>query len=103
KAPIIFRRDDILNHEQALYWKDLLYRTVKIGTEIEFALPKGVSKKEFVPPLIEALQPTQDLTHLGRYGVLGVIDEHCGGRARATGGLHYHTHPLLATNLSSAL
>ena len=121
KEPIIFRRDDILSHEQAMYWKDLLYRTVKIGTEIEFALPKGVSKKEFMPSLIEALQPTQDLTNLGRYGVLGVIDEHCGVeiqvigrqpyypalseqyhaildpllerrvRARATCGLHYHT------------
>jgi len=127
KEPIIFRRDDILSHEQAMYWKDLLYRTVKIGTEIEFALPKGSNKQEFMSPLIEALQPTQDLTNLGRYGVLGVIDEHCGVeiqvigrqpyypalseqyhaildpllerrvRARATCGLHYHT---LAIGLS---
>lgn len=124
KEPIIFRRDDCLSHEQAMYWKDLLYRTIKIGTEVEFAMPKGVSKKEFMPPLIEALQPTRDLTNLGRYGVLDVIDEHCGVevqiigrqpyysalseqyhailnpllerrvRARATCGLHYHTLPI---------
>ena len=121
KEPIIFRRDDCLSHEQAMYWKDLLYRTVKIGTEVEFAMPKGIQKREFMPPLIEALQPTRDLTHLGQYGVLDVVDEHCGVeiqiigrqpyypalmeqyraildpllerhvRARATCGLHYHT------------
>ncbi|MEA3339875.1 MAG: hypothetical protein U9R15_07905, partial [Chloroflexota bacterium] len=118
--PIIFRRDDCLGHEQAMYWKDLLYRTVKIGTEVEFALPRGARKSEFLPPLIETLQPTGELTHLGQHGVLGVIDEHCGieiqiigrqpyypalmeqycaildpllergVRARATCGLHYH-------------
>jgi hypothetical protein len=119
KEPIIFRRDDHLRHEQAMYWKDLLYRTVKIGTEVEFALPKGAKKTEFLPALIEALQPTKDLTHQGRYGVLDVISEHCGIetqiigrqpyfpalieqyreifallpqgiRARPTCGLHYH-------------
>ena len=119
KEPILFRRDDTLNHEQALYWKDLLYRTVKIGTEVEFAMPKGVRKDDFMPVLVEALQPTRDLTNLGRYGVLDVIGEHCGLeiqiigrqpyypallqqyhdlfallppgiRARPTCGLHYH-------------
>ncbi len=127
KQPIIFRRDDCLNYEQAMYWKDLLYRTVKIGTEIEFALPKGVRKDDFMPPLVEALQPTRDLTNLGQYGVLDVVSEHCGleiqvigrqpyypalveqyrailmplieqgVRARATCGLHFH---LLTVGLS---
>ncbi len=121
KEPIIFRRDDCLTHEQAMYWKDLLYRTIKVGTEVEFALPKGVKKDDFLPPLVEALQPTKDLTNLGRHGVLDIISEHCGLeiqvigrqpyypalieqyrsildplvekgiRARATCGLHYHT------------
>ncbi len=119
KHPIIFRRDDCLTHEQAMYWKDLLYRTVKIGTEVEFALPKGVRKKELMSELIVALQPTADLNNLGRYGILDVISEHCGVelqvigrqphygalieqytqlfallppgiRARPTCGLHYH-------------
>ena len=127
KEPIIFRRDDCLSHEQAMYWKDLLYRTVKIGTEIEFALPKGVKKDEFLPSLIETLQPTRDLSNLGWYGVLDVVSEHCGlevqvigrqpyypalveqyrailvplvkqgVRARATCGLHFH---LLTVGLS---
>jgi hypothetical protein len=78
KEPIFFRRDDTLDHAAALYWKDILYRTVKIGTELEFALPKGKRKKEIVPGLIEALQPSKDLAALGRYGVLDVVDEHCG-------------------------
>ncbi|MDY7040968.1 MAG: hypothetical protein SVX38_08905 [Chloroflexota bacterium] len=119
KEPIIFRRDDRLSHEEAMYWKDLLYRTVKIGTEVEFAMPKGMQKKDFMPPLVEALQPSRDLSNLGRYGVLDVISEHCGIevqiigrqpyysalieqyrrifallpegiRARSTCGLHYH-------------
>ncbi|RLC71932.1 MAG: hypothetical protein DRI81_17040 [Chloroflexi bacterium] len=121
KEPIIFRRDDCLSHEQAMYWKDLLYRTVKVGTEVEFAMPKGVKKDDFLLPLVERLQPTRDLTNLGQYGVLDIISEHCGlevqiigrqpyypalmeqyraildplvergVRARATCGLHYHT------------
>lgn len=119
KKPILFRRTDTLTHDQALYWKDLLYRTVKIGTELEFAMPRGVRKDDFLPALIEALQPTRDLSNLGRYGVLDVISEHCGleiqivgrqpyyvalaeqyrqildlvpvsVRARPTCGLHYH-------------
>ena len=103
-----------------MYWKDLLYRTVKIGTEIEFALPKGVLKKSFMPSLVATLQPTRDLNNLGQYGILDVVSEHCGveiqvigrppyypalieqyrailnpllacgARARATCGLHYH-------------
>lgn len=125
KEPILFRRGDSLTHEQALYWKDLLYRTVKIGTELEFAPPRGVHKKDFVPGLIEALQPSKDLNRLGGHGVLDVVDEHCGTeiqiigrqpyyaalieqyrqilsllpegiRARPTCGLHYHA---LATGL----
>ncbi len=119
KQPIFFRRDDTLSHAQALYWKDLFYRTIKIGTELEFALPKGLKKKEFMPELTAALQPSGNLENLGRHGVLNVISEHCGVeiqiigrqpyyaslleqyraifallpegvRARPTCGLHYH-------------
>ncbi|OGP84391.1 MAG: hypothetical protein A2Z08_07540 [Deltaproteobacteria bacterium RBG_16_54_11] len=78
KEPIIFRRGDCLSHEEALYWKDLLYRTIKIGTEVEFALPKGVQKDDFFPPLVDALKPSKDLSNLGQYGVLDVLSEHCG-------------------------
>ncbi len=84
------RRKDILSHEQALYWKDLLYRTVKIGTEVEFAMPKGVKKKDFLPKLIETLQPTRDLANPGRYGVLDVISEHCGIEIQIIGRLPYY-------------
>ncbi len=90
KEPIIFRRDDCLTHEQAMYWKDLLYRTVKIGTEVEFAMPKGVRKEDFLPPLVEALHPTKDLNNLGRYGVLDVISEHCGVEIQVIGRQPYY-------------
>lgn len=90
KEPIIFRREDCLSHERAMYWKDLLYRTVKIGTEIEFALPKGVKKDDFLPPLIETLQPTRDLSNLGRYGVLDVVSEHCGLEVQVIGRQPYY-------------
>jgi len=91
KEHILFRRSDTLTSDQALYWKDLLYRTVKIGTEVEFALPKGVSKEDLMPHLIEALQPTQDLNRLGRYGVLNVVSEHCGVEIQVIGRLPYYT------------
>ncbi len=90
KEYILLRRHDVLTPDQALYWKDLLYRTVKIGTEVEFALPKGVSKEELMPHLIEVLQPTQDLTRLGRYGVLNVVSEHCGVEVQVIGRHPYY-------------
>ena len=129
KEPIIFRRDDVLSPLQAMYWKDLLYRTIKIGTELEFALPKGAHKNEVLPALEAALQPSRDLNMLGRYGVLDIVSEHCGIeiqiigrqpyypallqqyreifallpegiRARPTCGLHYH---VLTVGLSEAV
>ena len=58
KEPVLFRRQDTLSHTEALYWKDLLYRTVKIGTELEFALPKGKRKADIMPALRESLEPS---------------------------------------------
>ncbi len=91
KEPIIFRRDDVISHEKALYWKDLLYRTIKIGTEIEFAMPKGAHKASFLPPLINALQPTKDLNNLGEFGVLDIISEHCGIEVQVIGRQPYYS------------
>ena len=65
KEPILFRRDDTINNNAAMYWKDLLYRTIKIGSELEFALPKGVRKDDFFPGLVKSLQPSKDLNNLG--------------------------------------
>ncbi len=129
KEPILFRRSDCLRPEQALYWKDLLYRTIKIGAELEFALPKGVKKADFLPVLIETVNPTRDLNNLGKYGVLDIRSEHCGIemqiigrqphysallqqyrailsllpkdiRVRPTCGLHFH---VIAVGLSDAM
>jgi len=91
KEPIIFRRNDVLSHEQALYWKDLLYRVVKVGTELEYALPKGVRKEDFLPGLIETLQPSRDLAHLGRYGVFDVVSEHAGIEIQVIGRQPYYS------------
>lgn len=91
KEPILFRRNDTLSHDQALYWKDLLYRTVKIGAEVEFALPKGVRKEDLMPGLETALQPSRDVNCLGPYGVLDVVGEHCGVEIRVLGRQPYYT------------
>ncbi len=126
KDPLIFRRDDCLRPSEALYWKDLLYRTVKIGVELEAAVPKGVRKDDYLPTLVTALRPSKSLDELGEHGVLDVVTEHCGieiqvigqqptyralvsqfrfivdplvrdgARARSTCGLHFH---LLAPDL----
>ena len=129
REPILFRRDDALAHDQALYWKDLLYRIVKVGTEVEFALPRGVRKDDLMPEVEAALRPSRDLGDLGPYGVLDVVSEHCGVeiqvlgrqpyypalvdqyrrllaqlppgiRARPTCGLHYH---VLAVGLAEPM
>lgn len=94
KDPIIFRRSDCLNHEQALYWKDLLYRTVKIGTELEYALPKGARKEAILPELIGKLNPSGDINRLGQYGVLDVASEHCGFEIRVIGRQPYYRNLL---------
>ena len=126
KEPLIFRRDDCLRPSEAPYWKDLLYRTVKVGVELEAAMPKGVRKDDYLPTLVTALKPSRSLDELGEYGVLDVVTEHCGieiqiigqqpayralldqfrsivgplvrdgARARSTCGLHFH---LLAPDL----
>lgn len=91
KAPILFNRHDRLSHAQALYWKDLLYRIVRIGTELEFALPKGQRKADFLPPLQETLKPSRDLNRLGKHGVLDIISEHCGIEIQIIGRQPYYT------------
>lgn len=120
KAPILFRRDDTLSAADGLYWKDLLYRTVKVGTEIEIAPPKATPRPQFEEAVQRALEPSASFERLGRYGVFDVVTEHAGievrvigrqpyfsalhkqytsilrilagngGRPRATCGLHYH-------------
>lgn len=83
--PIILRRNDTLSYEEAVYWKDILYRVVKIGTELEYAMPMGVRRKAFEKPLIEALNPSGSYEHLGPNGVLDVQTEHCGVEIRVIG------------------
>ncbi len=120
KDPIIFRRDDTLSATDCRYWKDLLYRTVKVGTEVEVAPPKLVPRPQFEADVRAALEPSGSFERLGRYGVFDVMTEHAGievrvigrqpyfsalhkqytailrlliekgGRPRATCGLHYH-------------
>jgi hypothetical protein len=124
KEVIIFKRDDYLSPTQAFYYKDLLYRTLKVGTELEMAPPKGVKRKVFEDKVREKLAPTGSVEQLGKWGVFDVQKEHCGvevrvigrhpffhvlydqfsyilgviqsegGRARSTCGMHFHTLPV---------
>lgn len=124
KDVIIFRRDDVLSPVRALYYKDLFYRTLKIGTEIEAAPPKGMKREIFEERLRQQLDPSGSLEYLGKWGVLDVQAEHCGieirvigrhpyfevfyeqfahifgviqaekGRARPTCGMHFHLLPI---------
>ena len=92
--PVFSSRPDTLSFHDAAYYQDLLYRTVKIGTEIEFALPKGMKRDELAPQLIERLQPSQDMNNLGKLGVFDVSKEHCGVEIRVIG-RHPHWGALL--------
>ncbi|MCA9976521.1 MAG: hypothetical protein KC413_12250, partial [Anaerolineales bacterium] len=93
KDPIIFRRQDVLTPMAARYWKDLLYRVVKIGTELEVAPPKRMNRAAFETAVHEALQPSGNLDTLGTNGVLDVQSEHCGVEIRIIG-RHPHFHAL---------
>ncbi len=85
KDPIILRRQDTLSPVEAGYWKDLLYRVTKIGTELETAPPKGVKRALFEESVREELIPSGDLAQLGPNGVLDVNNEHCGIEIRIIG------------------
>ncbi|MBE2199004.1 MAG: hypothetical protein IAE79_10370 [Anaerolinea sp.] len=93
KDPIIFRRQDVLSPTAARYWKDLLYRVVKIGTELEVSPPKGTPRTLFETAVRDALQPSGSLEMLGVNGVLDVQPEHCGVEIRIIG-RHPHFHAL---------
>jgi hypothetical protein len=85
KDPIILRRRDTLSPIEASYWKDLLYRVTKIGTELEVAPPKGVKRPVFEEEVRRELAPSGDLKQLGANGVLDVKNEHCGIEIRIIG------------------
>ncbi len=85
KDPIVLRRADTLTVEEAGYWKDLLYRVIKIGTELEVAPPKGRDRADFEQAVRVALAPSGHLEHLGPNGVLDVATEHCGIEVRVIG------------------
>ena len=90
KEPVLFRRQDTLDHDQALYWKDLLYRTLKVGVELEFAPPKGMHTAKLMSLLEDALHPSHEMDRLGRYGILDVISEHCGFEIQIIGRQPYY-------------
>ncbi len=85
KDPILFRRDDLLPLVEADYWKDLFYRVIKIGTEIEVAPPKGMKRAIFEEAVREDLAPSGNFERLGTNGVLDVCTEHCGIEVRVIG------------------
>lgn len=85
KDPIVFRRSDTLDPDQASYWKDLFYRVVKIGTEVEVAVPKAVYRADFENQVRQALEPSGSLDRMGSNGVLDVSPEHCGIEIRIIG------------------
>jgi hypothetical protein len=76
--PAFICRPNSLTLPDARYFQDLLYRAVKIGTELEFALPKGALRQDFQPRIEEAMQPSRDMNQRGELGVYDVISEHCG-------------------------
>ncbi len=85
KDPILLRRDDLLSPDEAAYWKDLLYRAIKIGAELEVAPPKGMKRPDFEAAIRAALQPSGSLERLGANGVWDVQKEHCGIEIRIIG------------------
>ena len=85
KDPIILQRKDKLSISQESYWKDLLYRAVKIGTELEAAPAKGCDRPTFEDAVRNALSPSGSLEQLGPNGILDVSPEHCGIEIRIIG------------------
>lgn len=85
KDPILFRRTDVLSPTEASYWKDLLYRVTKVGTELEVAPPKGMRRPDFESAVKQDLAPSGQVDQLGANGVWDVQPEHCGIEIRVIG------------------
>ena len=85
KNPIIFRRPDILTPAEARYWKDLLYRVIKVGTELEVAPKKGTKRQLFEDAVRADMSPSGSVDLLGENGVWDVQTEHCGVELRIIG------------------
>ncbi len=85
KDPIVLHRKDTLSPADAGYWKDLFYRVIKIGAELEVAPPKGSPRPDFEEAVRAALAPSGSLENLGPNGVLDVSPEHCGVEIRVIG------------------
>ncbi|MGK7932152.1 MAG: hypothetical protein AB4041_12065 [Microcystaceae cyanobacterium] len=92
KDPIILPSKPLLSLADDSYWKDILYRVAKIGTEIEVSPPKKVKREDFETQLREQLSPSYSLEKLGENGVLDVKTEHCGVEIRVIG-----RHPYFRT------
>jgi hypothetical protein len=85
KDPILLHHKHPLSPEQARYWKDLLYRVTKVGTELEVAPPRGMRRPEFETLVRRRLEPSNAFSFLGKLGVLDVQTEHCGIEIRVIG------------------
>lgn len=85
KEPLLFRRQDTLSPTQAGYWKDLFYRVIKVGTELEVAPRKGVKRPIFEDAIRQDLSPSGQLGRLGANGVWDIQAEHCGIEIRIIG------------------
>ena len=88
--PIVLRRDDTLSPVNVNYWKDLLFRSIKIGTEVEVAIPKGMDRPVFENEIISLLNPSGTYDRLGQSGVISVSPEHCGIEIRVIGRQPYY-------------
>jgi hypothetical protein len=88
--PIVLRRDDTLSPVDVNYWKDLLFRSIKIGTEVEVAIPKGMDRPVFENEIISLLHPSGTYDRLGKSGVISVSPEHCGIEIRVIGRQPYY-------------
>ncbi len=75
---LFFERKDALTYKQAVYYQDLFYRVLKIGTELECARPRKVDPVDFKDEITALVKPSGDLENLGELGIYNVIKEHCG-------------------------
>ena len=64
-----------LSDEEASYWKTLLFRSMKIGVELEVCEPPDRERSEVIRWLKEELKPSKSNRFLGESGVLTVSRE----------------------------
>jgi hypothetical protein len=83
-----------LSDAQAVFWKSVFVRSLKVGIELEVVQPEGVDRDAVMAELTSRLRPSRDNRRLGENGVLTISRELVGLEIKVVGRVPIFEHLL---------